>query len=383
MLRIVQIVSNLSLGGAQRLLLDICKYLKSKNDVDVRIITIDSGDFVPLFREAGIDVTDLKRKGLVNPAIFRDLISDLRQHPADIVHTHLQKADFYGRLSAAVAGTKSICTTYHGYSTGHKTASDESPGIFDKLDDLVIRLSGSRLIAVSETVKNFLVNRSEFNKYRVDVIYNGIDTVEMSKMSMPDEEALSMRQRFKAGRDTRIILISGRIEPAKGQLFFLKAIESLFAEFSQMNVVILGRGSDEERIIEFTKSNGLDERIFLPGFVSNPKPFYEISDIVAVPSLWEGFGLAAIEGMIMGKIAIVTETGGLKEVVRDGVTGFTFRCGDEEDLRSKVRKVLSEFDQLNEIRQRAVSEVKDRFDITASAEAYYQFYKRIPGNSES
>ncbi|MBX7043531.1 MAG: glycosyltransferase family 4 protein [Ignavibacteria bacterium] len=381
MLRIVQIVSNLSLGGAQRLLLDICKYLKSKDDVDVRMITIDSGEFVPLFREAGIDVKDLKRKGLVNPAIFRDLISDLRQQPADIVHTHLQKADFYGRLSAAVTGTKNICTTYHGYSTGHKTASDESPGIFDKLDDLVIRLSGSRLIAVSETVKNFLVNRSEFNKDRVEVIYNGIDTVEMSKMSMSEEEALSMRQRFKAGRDTRVILISGRIEPAKGQLFFLKAIENLFTEFPQMNVVILGRGSDESKIKEFTISKGLKERIFLPGFVSNPKPYYEMSDIVAVPSMWEGFGLAAIEGMIMGKIAIVSETGGLKEVVRNGVTGFTFKSGDEEDLQSKLRKILSEFEELEDIRQRAVSEVKKRFDITSSAEAYYQFYRKLSGRS--
>lgn len=381
-MKIIQVVSNLSLGGAQRLLFDICRYLNNRNDVEIRVITIDSGEFVPLFRDAGLDVRDLRRKGLVNPLIVKDLISEFRNYSPDIVHTHLQKADFYGRLGAVFSGVKNICSTYHGYSTSHKTASDEQPGLLDKLDDITIRISNSRLIAVSESVKHFLINRSQHNKDRVCIIYNGIDTSVASSRSMSDKEVSDLRQKFNATCTTKLVLISGRIEPAKGQFLFLKAVECLFREFDDLRVVILGKGSDEVRIHEFIRSKGLEDRVFMPGFVLNPKPYYEISDIVAVPSMWEGFGLAAIEGMVLGKIVITSDVGGLKEVVNDGINGFTFKCGDEADLRSKLRIVLSQMNSFGELKRQAANDVIDRFNIRSSSEAYYRLYAELINNEQ-
>ena len=175
-LKIVYIISHLNIGGAQTLVFDILKYLNKKKDLDISIITIDSGENINKFRSEGINIINISEKGLVNPKIFFKLKESLRKIKPDIVHTHMLKADFYGRIAAKQVGVPLIYSTCHNYSSHHKGADVNKISIFDKIDNAVIFYSDSKLIAISEIVKKYLVNRNEKFKAITEVIYNGVDT---------------------------------------------------------------------------------------------------------------------------------------------------------------------------------------------------------------
>lgn len=373
-MRILHIISNLSLGGAQTLLLSLCKEFARKPGLEIKVISVDSGEFIDDFRQQGIEVFDLARKGLYNPLILTDLIREIKRLSPDIIHTHLSKADFYGRLSAKLTGARNIFTTYHGYSTSHVKGDIQNPGFLDKVDDLVIRFSDAKLIAVSETVSKFLINRDAKNERRTTVIYNGINITDFDKKVLSDEDRILLRARFNSGPDEKIILISGRIEPPKGQLFFLKSVLPLFKVFPKTRLVFIGEGSDVENLADVISQNQLHDRVFLPGFVKSTQQYYEMCDIVAVPSFWEGFGLSALEGMAKGKLVISSDCGGLQEVIEDGKTGVHFKNRDEDSLRGKLASILNDEFESSVISENAIKEIKQRFDVHATADRYLALY---------
>ena len=112
-IKVVHIISNLSLGGAQILLFDILCKLKEYEDLELTLVTIDSGEYIEKYKNAGIKVIDLGEKGLVNPKIYFKLKKILESLKPDIVHTHLNKADFYGRIAAKRSNVPLIISTCH------------------------------------------------------------------------------------------------------------------------------------------------------------------------------------------------------------------------------------------------------------------------------
>lgn len=219
-LKIVHIISNLSLGGAQVLLLDIVLNLKRKANTDVFVITLDSGEYMSKFKEAGIKIIDLKEKGLVNFRIFGKLKKMLIEIRPDIVHTHLQKADFYGRISARQTNVPLIISTCHNYSTHHGGADIDKVSVFDRIDNAVVRYSGSYLISISDVVRRYLVNRSKNFDKITKVIYNGVN-IEKEKYVLSEEGILKLRRKYGLSGDDFVILVSGRLERQKGHSFFL------------------------------------------------------------------------------------------------------------------------------------------------------------------
>ena len=191
-IKVVHIISNLNIGGAQILLYDILKSLKEHTDLDLSIITIDSGEYIKKYNDAGLKVIDTEEKGLVNPKIYFKLKKILKSIGPDIVHTHLNKADFYGRIAAKRAGVPLIISTCHNYSTTHTGADINKKSFFDVIDNFVINYSKSSLIAISKLVKQYLIKRNPAYGKITEVIYNGLD-VSNSVYKLNETELFNLR----------------------------------------------------------------------------------------------------------------------------------------------------------------------------------------------
>lgn len=373
-LKIVHIISNLSQGGAQVLLLDIVKILKKKPDCDITVITIDSGEYTDKFRDAGIEVIDLEEKGLINFSIYKKIKKILKRLNPDIVHTHLNKADFYGRLAAKNTGVSVIFSTCHNYSTTHKGADIDKKSIFDIIDNLVAKYTDSKLIAISYLVKKYLINRDRSLGLRTQVIYNGID-MEKQRTVLTQNERYEMHKKFKIDDKTFVIGIIGRLEKQKGHLFFINAVKDFMKKNPNIKILILGDGSQRKDIELLIKENSLEERIILTGFVEDSEPYIELCDMICVPSLWEGFGLVILESMIKRKIVLASNVGGIVEIITDGETGFLFRSESKESLVEKLDFIYTNFKKLDHIKENSMKLVKDKFDIKLSAESYNKAYE--------
>lgn len=370
----VHIISNLSLGGAQTLLFDIISYLNLKNDIENYVVTIDSGEYMSKFFDKGFNVIDLKEKGLINPKIYFKLMKTLKKLKPDIVHTHLNKADFYGRIAAKHAGVPLILSTCHNYSTTHTGADINKKSLFDYIDNFVIKYTDSYMIAISQLVYKYLINRNPKFKSKTEVIYNGVNTGK-EKYKLNESEQEIFREENKLNKNDFVILISGRLEKQKGQLFFLNSAKEIIKGNKEIKVLILGEGSLKNEIENFIKENSLNDQIKLLGFKKETEKYVEISDLICVPSLWEGFGLVIIEAMIKSRIVLASDVGGIPEIITDNVNGFLFRSNDKINFIDKFNYIYNNRSNLNELKQNALNLVKEKFNIAKSSELYYNCYK--------
>lgn len=224
---IVYIISNLERAGAQILLLNLVDIIKKTNKFKISVVTIDSGYLIPAFENMGVNVYNLAERGLFNPKIYFKLKKVLKELDPDIVHTHLLKADFYGRLAAKKNGVKHIISTCHNDSTIHKrSANPDRKNIFDRIDNFILDFTNSNVICISQKVKNYLSwRKSNLDMSRVDVIYNGID-ISKSRLKLTKSERLKSRQSLNLSENDFVVTIIGRLEEQKGHLKFLENIKT-------------------------------------------------------------------------------------------------------------------------------------------------------------
>jgi glycosyltransferase involved in cell wall biosynthesis len=373
---LIHILSNLSIGGAQILVLDILKELNKMDEFNISVITIDSGELIKKYEDCGLKVIDLKLKGLVNPKIHFKLKNILQEIQPDIIHTHMLKADFYGRIAAKQTRVPLIVSTCHIDSTTHNKSIPGKRNIFDYIDNFVIDYSDSKIIAVSNKVRNYLIKRKKNVDKKVEVIYNGIDTG-MQNYILTKEEQKNFRKELGIKKDDFLICFSGRLEEQKGHKFFLDTAKDLLKERKNVKIILLGEGSLRDEIEKLIADNSLEDSVKLLGFRQDSEKFYEISNLIVLPSLWEGFGIVITEAMIKKKIVLASDVGGITEIISDNETGFLFESNNKEKLLEKLIYVIDNKNNLDNIRTNAFKLVNEKFDIKNTADKYKEFYNKF------
>ncbi|MFD2514537.1 glycosyltransferase family 4 protein [Pontibacter locisalis] len=188
--------------------------------------------------------------------------------------------------------------------------------------------------AAKEDVQQNLVS---LKNYRV--IFNAIPFIEA------EQHVDSLEKPHSQSTLPYTIVIPGRIEEVKGQLWFL----GVFKEFlrrnslkpSEIKLILAGGGSLCEEATREIKILNIEDYVSVTGYISNIaiKRFIYDADLVAVPSLREGFGLVVLEALICGRIVLCSDAGGLKEIVEDGITGFTFKTSDDDDCLKQINLI--------------------------------------------
>jgi glycosyltransferase involved in cell wall biosynthesis len=134
----------------------------------------------------------------------------------------------------------------------------------------------------------------------------------------------------------------GRLEPVKGFGFLLHAAAKVRARFPDLRVELAGSGTDERRLRSLAEQIGLDDSVSFPGWQEDVNALHRRWQVLAQPSLHEGFGLAALEGMAAGLPVVASATGGLPELVEDERTGFLVPVGDVEALAGRLARLLED-----------------------------------------
>jgi glycosyltransferase involved in cell wall biosynthesis len=134
----------------------------------------------------------------------------------------------------------------------------------------------------------------------------------------------------------------GRLEPVKGIGFLLEAAATLRARFPELRVEFAGSGTDESRLRSLAERLGLGGVVSFLGWQEDVNALHRRWQVLAQPSLHEGFGLAALEAMAAGVPVVASATGGLPELVEDERTGFLVPVGDVEALASRLERLLED-----------------------------------------
>jgi glycogen(starch) synthase len=209
----------------------------------------------------------------------------------------------------------------------------------------------------------------------IAVIPNGIDPSDLH--SAPDGEIEALRARF-AAPDEKLVLLVGRLVYEKGFQVALEAMPRVIEEVGNVRFLVAGAGTHEQELRSQARELGLDAHGTFLGWIGDDvlHSLYRIADLTVVPSIYEPFGLVALEAMASGSPCLVADTGGLREVVPHEQVGLRFRSRDPRSLARVAARVLTD----DELGRRIVTEAHEHvrlFDWADVAERTVEVYETL------
>jgi glycogen synthase len=269
-----------------------------------------------------------------------------------------------------------LVTTIHATEYGrHQGWVEEHPQAYIHGVERWITNRSQRVIACSHYMREQVADIFGVEEGRITVIPNGIDPDDLPN---GDPETLARLRADFAAPEEKLVLLIGRLVYEKGFQLALEAMPRLLEAVPNTRFLVAGSGTHEEELHRQARELGLMEHGTFLGWIGDDvlHSLYRIADLTVVPSIYEPFGLVALEAMASGCPCIVADTGGLREVVPHDEAGLRFRPRDPEELAEAAIRVLSD----DELGRRLVAEAYEhlrRFDWGDVAERTAAVYAEL------
>lgn len=256
-------------------------------------------------------------------------------------------------------------------ATIHATEHGRQGGIYNEVQALIHHQEASLVKNASEVIACSNYMKQEIttlfgNEAKINVIPNGIEVMTVGL----NREQRSVPKKF--------ILFFGRLVPEKGVQTLIDAFAQIQAEYPDYYLLIGGKGYYEETLKSKAGNSKASGKIIFLGFLDNQTRDFLLdrADIVCFPSLYEPFGIVALEAMASGKPVIAGKTGGLSEIIDHGVNGLLFVPGNVEDLIAQLRTFLNNPDFAARCGENAKSNVLQNYSWKNIAWKTYEIYKK-------
>jgi glycogen(starch) synthase len=282
-----------------------------------------------------------------------------QEHSYDLVHGH----DWLvGQASAALADRLAVpyVTTIHATEHGrHQGWVEKPPQSHIHAVERWMARRADAVIVCSHYMRGHVADIFDIDERRVAVIPNGVDPSELQ----PTGDLTALRREFAKPHE-KLVLLVGRLVYEKGFQLALDALPEVIERVGNVRFLVAGSGTHERELKAQAQRLGLDEHGTFLGWIGDDvlHSLYRIADLCVVPSIYEPFGLVALEAMASGCPCIAADTGGLREVVPVGErVGLRFNGGDAEHLGTMIERLLID----DALRDRLVAEASEhvlRFD---------------------
>jgi glycogen(starch) synthase len=208
-----------------------------------------------------------------------------------------------------------------------------------------------RVITCSHYMRTHVADVFAIDEAGITAIPNGIDARDLQPLG----DLPRLRARF-AAPDEKLVLLVGRLVYEKGFHLALDALPEVIEQVDGVRFLIAGSGTAEADLKAQARRLKLEGHGTFLGWIGDDilHSLYRIADLCVVPSIYEPFGLVALEAMASGCPCIVADTGGLREVVPRGRVGLRFRAQDSQSLARMIRRVLTD----DVLRDRLVAEAE-------------------------
>ncbi len=371
LIKVVHIIGGGEFGGAERHIINLAGALNPQM-VEVTVCCLFSDPFVGIATQAGLNAFDVTMRNRTDLSVVGKLASIIRKNNFDIVHTHGVRANLLGRLAARQANRKPVVTTVHSL------LERDYPGFFrrqvNSITEWATRGWTDQFIAVSQGLKAKLV-AGGVPADRVTVIYNGIVIEDFS----PSSETVDARTMLGYGPAVPLVGIVARLHPVKGHQYFLEAARIVLEQHPEVRFVVVGEGPQRPALEEMAGQLGIAGQVVFAGFVSEVRSVMAELDLLVISSLWEGFGLTAVEAMALGVPVVSTEVGGLPEVVLHGETGLLAPPANSAALAKNIIWMLEHPQAAAEMAKKASQVVGEKFTAQVMARRTEELYRRVAG----
>lgn len=285
----------------------------------------------------------------------------LREERVDLIHAHEFDANVQGTFAAALTGIP-LVATIHGKNYFWEKYRRR----------LAYRWVSRRatMVAVSQNLKEFVVEKVGIDRNRLQVIYNGVDVVP----SYENADVSEGRRELGLPEYDRVVGVVGNLYPVKGHQYLIESIPSILNKCPNTSFLFAGRGHLETELKQQVQRLGLEGRVHFLGLRQDIARILTLLDVFVLPSLSEGLSMAILEAMIAGKPVVATEVGGNPELVLNGKSGFLVPPRDCQALANSVTTLLTNRQQAIQFSEEGKRRAEGQFSLATMVNTYQALY---------
>lgn len=359
--RIIWLIDSLGWGGAERLLAAYLQHFDT-NRFEPRVCVLHARDGNPLAAEIerlGIPVDTISLRHLRDPLGLPRLLRYLRRYRPHLLHTQLGFADILGSLAGRILNIPTVSTLH--------TFDNPSPGSRsywrNQLKWWALRHFCDRVIAVSEGMRQYHLQRGKLPLYKTMTLYNGIDLAPFTPGDNGHQRA--ERQALGIPPEAPLLITVAVLRPLKGIQYMIEALPTILQAVPEARYLVVGSGPHEASLKELVKAQGLSERVIFTGARRDVPNLLALSDLFVLPTLTEALPTVLAEAMAAQKPIVVSNVGGVPEMVEHGCNGLLVPPADPARLAEACLHLLQNPDQARNLARTGRQIVEQRFNIRA------------------
>lgn len=364
--RVLHLIDGLNVGGAEMLLRELSVGLVRRG-FQVNIGYSTPGPLVQELSTLGLPLSRLPRLMRIDPILFGGMVQLIRKISPQVVHTHLFKSDFHGRLAARVAGVPVVVSTLHSMDRWAKARP------LGRMYGWTARFA-DRLIAVSEDVQNFHVTYTGVPKDKFVTIENGVD---LQRFVGQETAGHAVRREFGLDASSLVFGIVGRLTPPKGHDTFIKAAALIRQKTPQARFLVIGDGPLREGLEAQARELGLGSAIIFTGLRKDIPAMLAALDVLVFSSLWEGLPVALLEGMAAARPVVATTVGGIPDVVLPDKTALLVPPSDADALALACLKAASDTEMRLSMGRLGLERVRAQYSMDKMIDRTSDLYAKL------
>lgn len=365
-MKVLHILDSLKRGGAETLVLDVCRNAAT-NNLDLTLVMTGAGELEADFKTSGVDFIQLKRRLPIDLNVVVRLRRIIKSRKIEIIHAH-QAVEGIHAYFAALGTNAKLILSFHGF-------------VPDKKNRQTLRFLISKTaknIAVSRELLSWLAAEGFDVSQNFTVIYNGVDEQRLQ----PTEK--NLRAELKIPTDAFLIGMIGNfyVQPRKDQITLCRALPAFFEQIPNARCLFVGgfeTGAEAKfaEAVKFCKENNILEKTHFLGARTDVPDILAALNVFVLSTLHEGLPIAVIEAMLAGAPCVLSDIAPNLEISNNGDFAEIFETQNPADLSDKLLSLAKSENRRNDFKTRAYIYAKTEFSIESHIENLKQIYRSI------
>jgi len=326
MKKVLHIIDSWGLGGAQAIVRGIFEAQKLNKDIYLYILRKRKINFK--INHSNVKLFNSEARYSFRP--INELRKLIEGKNIEVLHCHLFRSQVFGYILKKRYFSK-IKLIFHEH--GEVFQNHKVYNYFMKQSQKEV----DKIIAVSKSTKQELINKANINPKKIIILYNFVDLKKFNKKNIK-RNIKKDKKKMGIKENDFVIGFAGRLAGVKGCKYLIKALPNL--DFSY-KCVIAGDGPLKEDLIKLSRKLEVYDKVIFLGYQSDILKFYSLIDVLVMPSLSESFGLSIVEAQASSIPVIASNISGINEIIQNKKNGLLFEARNSNDLAKKIETIYS------------------------------------------
>jgi len=360
-MKIIHVVDSMEVGGAETLVSQMCS-LQREQGHEVSVYAVAAlGAIGERMRSDGFTVLSEIGRNLINSS--RSFLRLFKQSRPHVVHIHNPTPTIYAAPAARLAGASSIISTRHSLvAPPHDRVAEFKYSLAARFCDYVVGICD----ATTDNLKRLGSVPSE----KILRIYNGA-----AALRKPSSEALPAKTGFT-------LVFVGRLQPVKNLSLLLNAFKLASETAPDITLWIVGDGSERASLEQLASQLQITNKAKFWGQQLDVAPYFSAADVFIMSSSSEGLPVSLLQAFSQELPSIVTDVGGMAEVVRLANSGLVVPASNANAMSAAILQLANDKREREQFSKNALTAFESRFSIQAMADAYMDFYRNTARSRE-